>query len=55
MVVARLRLGSKILRLRKGNFSNRRILPFVERGPFGSFLASWRWGQIGWESARWTE
>lgn len=53
-VVWRLRLGNKILRFRRGNYSCRRLVPFVERGPFGCWLASWKWGQIGWELARWT-
>ncbi len=53
-VVWRLRLGNKILRFRRGNYSRRRLVPFVERGSFGCWLASWKWGQIGWELARWT-
>lgn len=53
-VVYRLRLGRKTLRFRRGNYSCRRIVPFIEHGPFGCWLASWRWGQIGWELTRWT-
>jgi hypothetical protein len=54
-VVFKVRIGQKILRFRRGNYVNRRVMPFIERGPFGCWLASWRWGQIGWELARWTE
>ena len=28
-------LGEKILRFRQGNYSQRRVIPFVERSPFG--------------------
>ena len=54
-VVLKVRIGQKILRFRRGNYVNRRMIPFIERGPCGCWLASWRWGQIGWELARWTE
>lgn len=55
-VVLRIRFREKILRLRRGRrYSNRRFIPFIERGPFGCWLASWKWGQIGWELRRWTE
>lgn len=54
-VVFRLRLGDYILRFRRGNYSNRQFVPFIEHGPFGCWLASWRWGQLGWELKRWTE
>jgi len=54
-LIIKIRLGSKILRFRQGNYSHRRVLPFMEHGPFRSWLASWRWGQVGWELARWTE
>ena len=51
--VYKVRCGCKTLLFRRGNFSGRRFVPFVERGPFGCWLASWRWGQIGWELTRW--
>lgn len=53
-VALKVKIGDKILRVRRGNFSCRKVVPFVERGPFGCWLASWRWGQIGWELERWT-
>lgn len=52
-VVFRLRLGPKTLRFRRGNYSRRHVVPFIERGPFGCWLASWSWGQLGWELTRW--
>lgn len=54
-VVVRVRCGPKMLRVRRGWYSERRFWPVIERGPFGCWLASWRWGQIGWELKRWTE
>lgn len=54
-VIFRIRFRDYILRFRRGNYSSRRILPFMERGPFGCWLASWKWGQVGWELRRWTE
>ncbi len=45
--------GRKTLLFRRGNFSRRRLVPVIERGPFGCWLASWRWGQVGWELTRW--
>ncbi len=55
-VLFRLRLGDKILRFRRGKcYSARLIRPKIERGPFGCWLASWKWGQVGWELKRWTE
>lgn len=55
MLVFRYRIGEKILRLRRGNFADRKLLPRLEKGPFGCWLASTRYYQIGWELARWTE
>lgn len=52
-VVWRIKIGRKTLRWRRGNYSRRRVVPFIERGPFGCWLASWRWGQLGWELDRW--
>lgn len=49
----KLGLDRKTLLFRHGNFSVRRVVPFVEHGPFNCWLASWRWGQIGWELKRW--
>lgn len=54
-VLVKIRIGENILRFRKGNYACRKVIPFIERGPFGCFLISWEWGQIGWELARWTE
>lgn len=51
--VYKLPCGKRILLFRRGNFSGRRVLPFVERGPFGCWQASWRWGQLGRELRRW--
>jgi hypothetical protein len=51
--VYKLRLGRKTLLFRRGNFSARRIVPFMEYGPFRCWNASGRWGQIGWELTRW--
>lgn len=53
-ILIKIRIGHKVLRLRRGNYSNRIFLPRIESGPFGCWLASWRWGQLGWELARWT-
>ncbi len=50
MVLLRIKLGSKTLRVRRGNYGARRF----ERGPFGCWLASWKWLQIGWELSRWS-
>jgi len=47
------RFGKKILRFRQGNYSYRRVVPRVEHGPFGCWLASWRWGQLEWALTRW--
>lgn len=54
-VVFKLRTKNKTLRFRRGNYCNRTIFPFIEAGPFGCWLASWKWGQIGWEVNRWTD
>ena len=51
--VLKLRIGRKTLLCRRGNFSVRRMVPFVERGPFGCWVASWSWGQVSWELTRW--
>ena len=51
--VRKLRLGRKTILFRRGNFSARRLVPFVARGPFGCWVASWQWGQISWELPRW--
>ena len=53
MVVARIKVGEYVLRLRIGNFSDRKVIPLVEHGPYGCWLASWKWGQVGWELGRW--
>ena len=53
-IVLRLRIGKKTFRIRRGNYSCRRFVPFVERGPFGCWLASWSWCQMGWELTRWS-
>ena len=50
--VHKVRLGRKTLLFRRGNFSHRRFWPFVEHGLFGCWVASWRWGQVGWELTR---
>lgn len=52
-VVWRLTIRKKILRYRRGNYSRRRLVPFMEWGPFGCWLASWSWGQLSWELKRW--
>lgn len=53
LLIGRIRFGAKTLLARRGNYSCRRVLPFVERGPFGCWTASWRWGQLSWELSRW--
>lgn len=53
-VIARLVCQDKTLRLRKGKYSDSWLVPVITRGPFGCWLASWRWGQIGWELNRWS-
>lgn len=56
MVLLRIRWGDYILRLRRGRrYSSHRLIPLIERGPFGCWLASWSWGQLSWELRRWTE
>jgi hypothetical protein len=46
-------ISDHILRFRRGNFACRKLVPRVKRGPCGSWLMSWRWGQLGWELKRW--
>jgi hypothetical protein len=53
-VIFRVTCGQKTLRLRRGNFSNRLIIPSVRLRPFRCWLLSWRWGQVGWELSRWS-
>lgn len=43
----------KVLRFRRGNYSSRYVVPLMEYGPFRSFVASWRWGQIEYGLRRW--
>lgn len=54
-LVFKVRCGStkKTLLVRRGNYSARRVVPFIERGPFGCWFASWSWGQVSWELSRW--
>jgi hypothetical protein len=49
----KVRLGRKTVLVRRGNYSRRRLVPFVEHGPFGCWTASWEWGQVSWELTRW--
>lgn len=51
--VIKLPLRSKLLLFRRGNYSCKRIIPLVERGPFRTFLLSWQWGQIEYSLKRW--
>lgn len=37
----------------RGNFSNRKLVPFIERGPFGCWDRRWRWGKLSWSLERW--
>lgn len=53
-VIYRLGCGAKLLRFKTGYYSRRRVIPFVERGQFRCWNASWSWGQISWELSRWT-
>lgn len=52
-LVWRLHLGSKTLRFWRGNYSSRRIIPYIEHYPFRSYLLCWRWGRLGWTLSRW--
>lgn len=45
--------GDKTLRVRIGKYSNRIFIPYVEYGPFRSFLISFRFCQIEWSLTRW--
>lgn len=49
----KVRIGSRVLIFRQGNYFQNRIVPFVQVGPFGTFCLSWEWGQIEWGLARW--
>lgn len=51
-VVVRLRLGSKILRIRRGDF--RTWGPLFEGGPFRCWAINTRFGNVSWELARWS-
>ena len=53
-LLLRLECGKKTLRFRSGACGKRRLIPFVKRGPFGTWLASWRWGQVEWSPSRWS-
>lgn len=52
--VLKLFVGSRALLFRRGNYSCRRLIPFIEHGPFRTFTASWEWGQIEWSLKRWS-
>ena len=47
------RCGEKTLLVRRGNYSCRRVMPFIQCGPFGTWLASWSWGEVEWSQTRW--
>ena len=52
-LMLRVPCGDKTFRFRQGNYSCRKVRPFVEKGPFGTFLWSWKWGQAEWSLTRW--
>ena len=46
-------IGSRHFIFRAGNYSNRKFIPFVNRGPLGSFTISLSWMQIESGPGRW--
>lgn len=45
--------GERYLIVRQGNYSHRRVLPFIQKGPFRTWVASLRWCQIEHGLRRW--
>lgn len=48
-----IRICHKTLTIMRGNFSCRRVVPFIERGPFGCWTASWSSFRVMWQLTRW--
>ena len=49
-VILRVKAGSHTFRVRKGRY----LAWKLERGPYGCWLFSFGFGQLGWELSRWT-
>ena len=55
-MVKKLVLGSRVIVVRgktSWNRSERRIFPHVKRGPFMTFVLSWRFGELEFGLKRW--